>query len=182
MLQRRWIYSLAIIALLLPTVASRLVHAEEAGMIIAIEPEVAPPGTTVTISGYGAPAHARVVVLYAPWAAPLRCQDGRDAAKVAEVTADGQGYFSAAYVAHQLGADQVGYTFLAKVTTSDSETPELVSNITCFTFSQRQRVADDMMAPDGGMLSPPGNFDQLLADVMDALRSGVQPRISSETD
>lgn len=165
MLQRRWIYSLAITALLLPTVASRLVHAEEAGLAVAIEPEVAPPGTTVTISGSGAPAHARVVVLYAPWAAPLHCQDGRDAAKVAEVTADKQGQFSATYVAHQLGADQVGYTFLAKVAASDPETPESVSNITCFTFSQGQRVADDMVAPDGGMLSPPGNLDQLLADI-----------------
>ena len=108
-----------------------------------------------------------------PWAAPLECQDGRDAAKVAEVTADNQGHFSATYVAHQFGADQVGYTFLAKVVVSDPETPELVSNITCFTFSQRQRGADDMVAPDGGMLSPPGNVDQRLADVMDSLRSGL---------
>jgi hypothetical protein len=53
-----------------------------------------------------------------PWAAPLECQDGRDAAKVAEVTADNQGHFSATYVAHQFGADQVGYTFLAKVVVS----------------------------------------------------------------
>ena len=173
MLQHRWIYSLAITALLLPTVASRLVHAEESGMAIAIEPEVAPPGTTVTISGRGASAHARVVVLYAPWAAPLQCHDGRDAAKVAEVTADEQGQYSAAYVAHQFGTDQVGYTFLAKVVVSDPETPESVSNIACFTFSQGQRVADDMVAPDRGMLSPPGNFDQLPADVMDSLRSGL---------
>ena len=142
-------------------------------MAIAIEPEVAPPGTTVTISGRSAPAHAHVVVLYAPWAAPLQCHDGRDVAKVAEVTADNQGHFSATYVAPQFGADQVGYTFLAKVVVSDPETPELVSNITCFTFSQRQRGADDMVAPDGGMLSPPGNFDQLLADVMDSLRSAL---------
>jgi hypothetical protein len=92
---------------------------------------------------------------------------------VAEVTADNQGHFSATYVAPQFGADQVGYTFLAKVVVSDPETPELVSNITCFTFSQRQRGADDMVAPDGGMLSPPGNFDQLLTDVMDSLRSGL---------
>ena len=48
MLQHRWIYSLPTSALLLPTAASRLVHAEETGMAIAIEPEVGPPGTTMT--------------------------------------------------------------------------------------------------------------------------------------
>lgn len=139
MMRRWWLYILAIGMTLLPVSTPLTTRADEPSLIIDIDPQSGPPDTTVTISGHGAPANAMVVVLFSPWDAAIRCDDGRDAAPVAEVMTDAEGTFSATHEAKQFTSDQVGYTYLAKLVAPGAETPESVSNVECFAFGSDPR-------------------------------------------
>ena len=132
---RHWWLSILAIVTLLPLSTPLTTQADEPNLTIDIDPPSGPVDTTVTISGRGAPANARVVVLFAPWDAAIHCDDGRDAAPVAEVTADAEGRFSATHTTKQLSGNQIGFTYLAKVMTPGAETSHSVSNVECFTFA-----------------------------------------------
>lgn len=129
-----WFYILALLVTLLPVEAPRITRANAPYLTIDIDPETGPADTMVTISGYGAPANVAVVVLVAPWDATIRCDEGRDAAPVAELTTDAEGKFSATHPAEQFSREQVGFTYLAKVVAESAEAPQSVSNVECFSF------------------------------------------------
>lgn len=159
MMRHWWLYILTIGVALLPIGSPRIARANAPNLTIDISPQSGSPNESVTITGYGAPTHATVVVLYAPWYATIRCDDGRDAAPVTEVTSDEEGKFTATHPANQISRDHVGFTFLAKVVATGAETPQSVSNVECFRFGSetkscfipKQNDDGEFRKPNGGV-------------------------------
>src|SRR4051812_36025011 len=98
----RGIKRLALLATFLLPALSSLGPVQAADLTVTVGPEVGPTGTTVTLSGTGAPAGASMTVLWSPWFQGEQCgPQGRDAQLVAAVSADDQGRFMAIHRAEQ---------------------------------------------------------------------------------
>lgn len=129
-------HALMIMIILLALVPASSSGAQQANLSIDIQPESGPPGTTVTITGQGAPPNASILVLFAPFADVAACRAGRGAETVASVTADANGRFSATHVAQRMQPEQAGNTYLAKL--NEGPIPRPDSNLECFTFDQSE--------------------------------------------
>lgn len=123
---------LALAVVFLPAGAAR---AQSDGLFIDIQPESGPPGTTVTISGRGAPPGQLVRVLFAPFDNLGDCRTGRDAALVAEIRANADGSFLATHLARATGDRQAGNTYLADL---GGAVGQPRSDLECFQFRAAQ--------------------------------------------
>ncbi len=99
---------------------------------IRLSPLDGPPGTTVTISGGGAPAGAEVHILVAAFWDESTCHLGRGADATIVVQADAAGRFSATHPAARINPQQRGNGYRAARLLNTSPRPQ--SNVACFSF------------------------------------------------
>jgi hypothetical protein len=119
--------------------------AQDQDFTVELQPQAGPPGTTVTITGRGAPAGALVRILYAPFEDLAQCRASRGADLIAEVRADQAGRFLATHLARRSADRQAGHTYFADL---GGEAGQPMSNLTCFTFAQQQ--GDGRFFPETG--------------------------------
>jgi hypothetical protein len=121
-----------------------VVQAQAPDFFIDIQPNVGPPGTTVTITGRDAPPNTPIQVLFAPFTDPAQCRLGRGADLVAEITSDRDGSFVATHLTGRLSGEHAGNSYVARVNTGP--TPRPASDIECFTFG----ATDGQYFPETG--------------------------------
>ncbi len=130
---KRILTILLILALPLFTVwPAETIQAQQADFFIDIQPDIGPPGSTVTIIGRAAPPDTPIRVLFAPFSDPAQCRQGRGAELVAEISSDRDGNFVATHLTSRLSDNHAGNTYVARVNVGAPPRP--ASDIECFTF------------------------------------------------
>jgi hypothetical protein len=115
---------------------------------IRLSPEFGPAGTVVTIQGSNAPPHATVWVLWLPWPAGYPCEPPAiGAGFVAEVSADGDGNFTAT---HHLDIETSGPGYELQGATYFAKAGELQSEFVCFSFTEAADQPNVRYFPETG--------------------------------
>jgi hypothetical protein len=119
--------------LVVSAVHSAPTFAQETVPEIRLEPDSGPAGTTVTIIGSNAQPYADVLVLWVPWPEGYTCEPPAiGAGIVGEVTADGDGNFTAT---HHLDIETSGPGYELQGATYFAKAGELQSEFVCFSFT-----------------------------------------------
>lgn len=119
-------------AMMIPLFASAPVDAQDRELHVAIDPQSGRDGSTVTISGGGAPPNAEVVVSFSPWDQNQSCETPRGGDLVDTVIADARGEFSATHTARRFGDNHLGNTYVAFI--PEVQAAEPMSTLACFEF------------------------------------------------